>query len=129
MGISDIKVSILQHFNTFFVLAAVIFLVVALYREWFNPAFTFFICVVAFLLTGILTPLVALRGFANPEIIVIFLLLIVTARLRAIFGPRLFAALLTDPLHPKRLLLGMMASASGVSALINKTPIVAFLIT
>lgn len=128
MGISDIKVSILQHFNTFFVLAAVIFLVVALYREWFNPAFTFFICVVAFLLTGILTPLEALRGFANPEIIVIFLLMMVTAGIRAIFGPRLFAGLFTDTLHPKRFLLGMMVSASGVSALINNTPIVAFLI-
>ena len=123
-----IPTSILHHFNTFFVLATVIFLVVALYREWFNPAFTFFICVVAFLLTGILTPLEALSGFANPQIIVIFLLIMVTAGIRTIFGPRLFAGLFTHTLRPRRFLLGMMLSASGVSALINNTPIVAFLI-
>ncbi len=124
----NFNISIPEHFNTFFVLAAVVFLIVALYREWFNPAFSFFICVVAFLLTGILTPLEALKGFASPEIIVIFLLIMVTAGVRTIFGPRLFAGLLTDTLSPKRFLLGIMVSSAGVSSMINNTPIVAFLI-
>ena len=128
MGLPDFNTSTLQHFHTFFVLAAVVFLVVALYREWFNPAFTFFICVVGFLLTGILTPLEALKGFATPEIIVIFLLMMVTSGIRAIFGPKLFSGLFTDTLNPKRFLLGLMISSSCVSSMINNTPIVAFLI-
>jgi di/tricarboxylate transporter len=111
-----------------FVLAVVVFLVFALYKELFNPAFTFFICVVAFLLTGVITPLEALRGFSSPELIIIFLLMMVTAGIRVIFGTALFTALFSTGLKPRSFLLKMIVSVSSLSAFMNNTPIVAFMV-
>lgn len=117
-----------MHLEQIFVFSVVIFLVFALYRELFNPAFTFFICVVAFLLTGVLSPLEALKGLASPQLIIIFLLMIVTAGMRVIFGADLFTRLFSTTLKPKAFLLRMMMTVSPVSAFLNNTPIVAFMI-
>src|SRR5688572_30710362 len=111
-----------------FVFAVVIFLVYALYRELFNPAFTFFICVVAFLLTGVLSPADMLNGLSNPQLIIIFLLMMVTAGIRVIFGSGPFTKLFGTALKPRAFLFKMMVSVSSVSAFMNNTPIVAFMI-
>ena len=115
-------------FIQLYTLVVVVFLVFALYKELFNPAFTFFICTVALLLPGIITPVELLKGLSNQQIIVIFLLVLVTAGLRLIYGAEMFANLFNPKLKPKAFLFRMMVTVSTISAFLNNTPIVAFMI-
>ncbi len=115
-------------FAQYFVFAVVVFLVLALYREWFNPSLTFFIATVALLLGGILTPSELLRGLSNQQIVLVFLLVVVTAGIRAIYGSALFSGLFNPNLKPKQFLFRLMVFVSSISAFLNNTPIVAFMI-
>jgi di/tricarboxylate transporter len=115
-------------FSQIYTLVVVVFLVFALYKEIFNPAFTFFICTVALLLVGIITPAELLKGLSNQQIIIIFLLVLVTAGIRLIYGPEIFGNLFSPRLKPKAFLLRMMITVSAISAFLNNTPIVAFMI-
>lgn len=119
MGISFVQV---------YTLAVVSFLIFALYRETFNPAFTFFICTVALLLPGVITPVDLLRGLSNQQIIIIFLLVLVTAGIRLIYGSAMFARIFNRNLSPKAFLIRMMATVTAISPFLNNTPIVAFMI-
>lgn len=101
---------------------------VSLYKEWINPSLSFFGAVVSLLLGGVLTPDEALKGLANQQIAIIFLLMLITAGIRSIFGGEFFQKLFSDALSPKKFLLKMMVSVSLISAFLNNTPIVAFMI-
>lgn len=116
------------NFAQLYVLAVVIFLILSLYREWLNPSLTFFVATVALLLGRIITPAELLRGLSNQQIILIFLLVLVTAGIRSIYGSELFSRLFNPNLKPKVFLFRMMAFVSSVSAFLNNTPIVAFMI-
>jgi di/tricarboxylate transporter len=115
-------------FDQVYVLVVVAFLVIALYREIFNPALTFFLSTVALVLGRVITVKELLAGLSNPDIILIFLLVLVTAGIRQIFGSGLFAQLFNPKLSPKAFLLRMMLTVSSISAFLNNTPIVAFMI-
>jgi di/tricarboxylate transporter len=115
-------------FSQIYVLVIVAFLVYALYKELFNPALTFFICTVAFLLGNVIKPADALKGLSSQTIIIIFLLVIVTSGIRNIYGTDLFSKLFHERLKPKQFLLRMMMFVSTISAFLNNTPIVAFMI-
>lgn len=115
-------------FSQGYVLLIVVFLVLSLYREWFNPALTFFIATVALLLGKVITPAEILQGLSNQQIIIIFLLMLVTAGIRTIFGPEAFSKLFNPGLSPKAFLLRMMVTVSSLSSVLNNTPIVAFMI-
>lgn len=111
-----------------FVLAVVAFLIFSLYKELLNPALTFFACTVVLLMTNVITPPELLKGLSNQQIIIIFLLVLVTAGIRYIFGTDLFVRLFDPNLKPKAFLLRMMLTVSVLSAFLNNTPIVAFMI-
>ncbi len=111
-----------------YVLLVVGFLVLALYREWFNPALVFFIATIGLLLGRVITPTDLLQGLSNPQIIIIFLLMLITAGLRSIFGPEALSKLFSSGLSPRAFLLRMMATVSSLSSVLNNTPIVAFMI-
>jgi di/tricarboxylate transporter len=115
-------------FAQLYVLGVVLFLILSLYREWLNPSLTFFIATVALLLGGIITPSELLKGLSNQQIILIFLLVLVTAGIRAIYGTELFSKLFHPGLSPRAFLFRMMAFVSTISAFLNNTPIVAFMI-
>jgi di/tricarboxylate transporter len=115
-------------FTQIYVLGVVVFLVYALYKELFNPALTFFICTVAFLLPGVITPAELLKGLANQQIVLIFLLVLVTAGIRLIYGSALFARVFNPKLKPKAFLLRVMLTVASISPFLNNTPIVAFMI-
>ena len=115
-------------FSQGYVLLIVVFLVLGLYREWFNPALTFFIATIALLLGRIITPGEILQGLANPQIIIIFLLMLVTAGIRSIFGADALSKLFNPQLSPKAFLFRMMVTVSSLSSVLNNTPIVAFMI-
>jgi len=115
-------------FDQIVVLLVVGALVISLYKEYFNPALIFFIATVILLLLGVITPTEVLKGLSNQQIIIIFLLMLVTAGIRLIIGPTLFSKLFSRNLTPKIFLFRMMLSVSTVSAFLNNTPIVAFMI-
>ena len=117
-----------MDFKQIYTLLVVIFLVYALYKEIFNPAFTFFICTVALVMADVITPTELLKGLSNQQIIIIFLLVLVTAGIRLIFGVEMFAKLFNPRLKPKAFLFRLMVTVSSVSAFLNNTPIVAFMI-
>lgn len=111
-----------------YVLGVIVFLIYSLYRETLNPPLTFFICTVALLIGRIIQAEDVLKGLSNPQIIVIFLLILVTAGMRGIFGTEFFSRIFSPRLKPKAFLLRMMVTVSTVSAFLNNTPIVAFMI-
>ena len=115
-------------FSQAYVLLIVSFLVLSLYREWFNPALTFFIAAVALLLGRVITPQELLQGLANQQIIVIFLLVLVTAGIRTAAGTEVFSRLFNPNLTPKKFLFRLMLTVSSLSSVLNNTPIVAFMI-
>lgn len=116
------------QFSQLYVLGVVVFLVLSLYREWLNPSLTFFVSTVALLLGGIISPAELLRGLSNQQIILIFLLVLVTAGIRSLFGSSLFSKLFNPQLSARAFLFRMMAFVSSISAFLNNTPIVAFMI-
>lgn len=115
-------------FSQGYVIVVVLFLVLSLYREWFNPALTFFIAVAALLLAQVISPAELLQGLSNDQIILIFLLVLVTAGIRTIFGSEAFSRLFNPRLSPKAFLFRMMVTVSSLSSVLNNTPIVAFMI-
>ncbi len=111
-----------------YVLAIITMLVISLYKEWVNPGLTFFIAAVALLIGNVITPAELIKGLSNQQIILIFLLVLVTAGIRLIYGTDLFSKLFNPRLSAKGFLLRMMVTVSSVSAFLNNTPIVAFMI-
>ncbi len=117
-----------MDFHQLTVFIVIILLVISLYKEWVNPALSFFGAVIILLLSGVLSPDEALNGLANQQVAIIFLLMLITAGIRSIFGGNFFIKLFSDTLSPKRFMLRMMVSVSTLSAFLNNTPIVAFMI-
>ncbi len=115
-------------FSQVYVGLIVVFLVLSLYREWFNPALTFFTAAVALLVGQIISPAELLQGLSNQQIIVIFLLVLATSGIRSVIGPEALGRLFNPNLTPRGFLFRMMATTSVLSSVLNNTPIVAFMI-
>ena len=60
------------------ILISIVFLLSALYLEWFRPTVVFFIAILFLVIGGVLTPSEALHGFGNEQLAVIILLLIIS---------------------------------------------------
>lgn len=110
------------------VLVTLILLVWALYKELARPSILFLGVIAIYLICKVLTPEDILRGFSNKQIIIVFLLVILTNGIRNIFSSDFFYKWFPLNLSPKRFLLKMMLTVSSVSAFLNNTPIVAFMI-
>ena len=110
------------------VFAVIAFLIVSLYKEFFRPAFTFMLVTVLFVALEILTPTEALAGFANEQLAVIVLLLILgnifskTTVVDVVFG-----GFFKKNDSPKSFLTKMMSGVGVSSAMVNNTPLVAML--
>lgn len=110
-------------------IALMILLTISLYTEFYSPAKTFFIAVVVLVVFDILTPKEVLGGFANEQIAVIMLLLVIGGVLNKssvldILFKKLFQPIKSYSGFLRRMMLGV----AGVSAFVNNTPIVAILI-
>lgn len=111
------------------VLLVTVMIIVLLYTEKFPAALTFFIGIAFLLIIGILTPDEALKGFGNDQIITIMLLLVICGVLNKSSLPdqffhKIFGNVSSYPTFIWR----MMAGVCLLSAFLNNTPIVAFLI-
>ena len=116
-------------FETIVIITVILFLILSLYREWFQPAISFLIAVLILSLTGIISSDEILKGFANKEIASILLLIVFgnllgNASILNVFFMRAF--------HQTKTYTGFMTkllpSVTGLSAFMNNTPIVALLI-
>jgi len=110
------------------ILCVLLFLLTALYLEWFRPTVTFFIAILGLVVGGVLSPQEAIHGFANEQLAVIILLLIISdifkksSVIDVIFN-RLFGA------HHSytRFRFSMMTVVASFSAFFNNTPLVAMM--
>ncbi len=116
------------NFDSIIVLLVIIFIVVSLYTDLIGPAFTFIAGILVLGLFGILTPGEILGGFANEQILVIIMLLLVGEMIRNTgvlegFFDRIFRRATSY----KGFLGRMLISVSFFSAFLNNTPLVAIL--
>jgi di/tricarboxylate transporter len=108
-----------------FVLFMILLMIIALIREMARPDMVIFATLVVFLLTGIITPDEALKGFSNEGMLTIALLFIIAGVIQksGLFGGwmgKLLGKKAQGPLS----LIRMMVPVSGLSAFLNNTPIV-----
>lgn len=106
----------------------VILLIVSLYKSWFGTAFTFLAAITILLLGGTLSPEEALHGFANEQLGVIILLLIISHILKKSSAINsIFRRILKNGDKPKTFLAKMMTVVGISSAFFNNTPLVAMM--
>ncbi len=117
-----------MSFSSIIVLLVLAFILTSLYFEILGPAFTFVVGVVVLGLFGVLTPKEMLAGFANEQIIVIIMLLLIGEVIRktAVMEP-LFDRLFRGTKSYKGFLIKMMVPTAGLSAFLNNTPLVAIM--
>ncbi len=119
----------MDPFNVIVLVAVLLFLIVSLYKELFQPAISFLIAIIALSLFGILAPADILTGFANPQIASILLLLAFGNLLgNASILDKMFSKLFASTSSYTGFLGKLLPSVAGISALINNTPVVALLI-
>lgn len=110
------------------VFLVLIFLTVFLYKEYLRPTICFVLAIVVLLLCGIISPGESLDGFANEQVAVIVLLLIISNTLRK-------TSLMNDFFHwafkrtdsSKNFLFKMLSAVGISSAFLNNTPLVAMM--
>jgi di/tricarboxylate transporter len=112
----------------YLVIATVLLLIIALFSNWARPSALFLCAIFVFLVFQVLTPEEVLKGLANKQIAIVFLLVMLVCGFRKAFGNNYFYYLFKASLRPKQFLLRMMLFVSAVSPFINNTPIVAFMI-
>lgn len=118
----------MEYLDAFLVSLVLIFIIASLYLEWVGPGLTFGISVIMLGVLGILTPVEILAGFANEQIAVIVLLLMIgdVTRKSGIldnFFEKIFLSAKTYRSFLSRLIL----TVAGFSAFLNNTPLVAIM--
>ncbi|EON79181.1 hypothetical protein ADIS_0290 [Lunatimonas lonarensis] len=117
-----------MYFSEIITILVVIGLVVVLYKDYLRAAFAFLITAFLFLILQIIKPEEFLAGLANKQIIVIFLLIALTAGIQKNIGTGFFFRLFSQKLGPTAFRFRMMMLVSSLSAVLNNTPVVAFMI-
>ncbi|HPE34053.1 MAG TPA: SLC13 family permease [Bacteroidales bacterium] len=113
-------------YDSIIVLAVIVFIIISLYTNLIGPAFTFIVGILLLGITGVLTPNEILSGFANEQIMVIILLLLIGQMIRntgVLEGTlnRIFRKTNTYP----KFLTRIYFSVSIMSSMLNNTPLVA----
>ncbi|OQX96976.1 MAG: SLC13 family permease [Bacteroidetes bacterium 4572_128] len=116
------------NFKIFIVFIVIIFILISLYKELIKPGFTFIIASATLGFFQIITPSEILMGFANEQVAIIIMLLI----LGDIFKKTPLLNLVFDKIfqnakNPKSFLGRMMILVASLSAFLNNTPLVAIM--
>jgi di/tricarboxylate transporter len=109
-------------------LYVVALLVLVLYRDLLRPSFAFLGAVFLLLILQIIQPEEFLMGLANKQIVVIFLLIGLTAGIQQNIGTGFFFRIFSQKLKPGIFRARMMLLVGSLSAVLNNTPVVAFMI-
>ncbi|MCK4568855.1 MAG: SLC13 family permease [Bacteroidales bacterium] len=118
----------MNYLDTILVLIVLLFIIVSLYRGIMGPGFTFATGVIVLGLFGVLTPKEIMLGFANEQIAIILLLLILGDMIRktsvvAVLFDRMFR----KSRSYKGFIWRMGILVGGFSAFLNNTPLVAIM--
>ncbi len=116
------------NLKIFIVFVVIVFILISLYKELIKPGFTFIIASAALGFFQIITPSEILMGFANEQVAIIIMLLI----LGDIFKKTPLLNLVFDKIfknakNPKSFLGRMMILVASLSAFLNNTPLVAIM--
>lgn len=115
-------------FEVLFTISVIICLVLVLYKNWIRPSLAFLGAIFLFILIGTLSIEDFLLGLANKQVILIFLLIVLTAGIQKNLGKEFFYKLFRQDLNANQFRIRMMLMVSGLSSLLNNTPVVAFMI-
>ncbi|NNC82135.1 MAG: SLC13 family permease, partial [Flavobacteriales bacterium] len=114
--------------EAYIVVAVILFLIVFLYKEYLRPAISFVIGVSVLLISGVISPQEALHGFANEQLAVIILLLILSSTLgRTRVIDQAFGAFFKEKDSPRFFYIKMLSGVGVASAFLNNTPLVAMM--
>ena len=117
------------NFDLILVFIVILFILVSLYREILGPAFTFLIAVLVLGIFGVLTPSEILKGFANEQVAVVLLLLVLGEIIRKTQVVEfIFDRFFKSARSYRGFLSRMVVLISGFSAFLNNTPLVAVMI-
>ncbi|HAP68894.1 MAG TPA: SLC13 family permease [Flavobacteriales bacterium] len=115
-------------FSMALVFAVIIFLLVALYSGKLRAEVSFFIAVTVLIIAGVLSPSEALAGFANEQLAVIMLLLVISDIIRKTDVINLvFNQLFRGTKTVSGFVFRMVAFVAPTSAFFNNTPLVAMM--
>lgn len=113
-------------FDAIVVSIVLIFIILSFYKEWVGPAFTFLIGVVVLGIFGVLTPSEIMGGFANDQVVVILMLLLIGDIIRDLgIVENLFDKVFQRAKTYRQFMARMMFLVGGFSAFLNNTPLVA----
>lgn len=113
-------------FDLILVFIVILFILISLYREILGPAFTFMVGVITLGIFGVLTPAEILKGFANEQVAVVILLLVIGDFLRKTGVVEIiFDQYFKSAKSYKGFLSRMILLLSGFSSFLNNTPLVA----
>ncbi len=108
------------------VIIAIGFILYSLYMEVFGPAFTFLVAILFLGVFGVLTPKEILEGFANEQVVIVIMLLLlgdIIRRTQVI--EQIFDRLFRNARSFKGFQARMMVIVAGFSSVLNNTPLVA----
>ena len=110
------------------VLVVILFIIVSLYKNILGPGFTFIIAVSVLGFVGILTPRETLSGFANEQLAVIIILLLIGEIIRkSTLLDSFFDHFFSETKTYKKFIFKLIFPVAGLSAVINNTPLVAII--
>ncbi len=114
------------NYDSIVVLIVIAFIIISLYSDLIGPAFTFIIGVLVLGIMGVLTPNEILSGFANEQIMVIVLLLLIGQMIRntGVLEGFLNWVFRSSNTY-KSFLARVYLSISLLSSMLNNTPLVA----
>lgn len=111
------------------VFLCLIFLLFSIYKEWLNPALSFFLVIIVFILGGILQAQEVLKSFANEQLASIILLLSISDILKkSTLINVVFNSLFAKAKSLKSFLARMILILAPASAFFNNTPLVAMML-
>jgi di/tricarboxylate transporter len=112
--------------QSYLVLGLILILILVLYKNWISTTLAFLSIACILLVFGVISPSETLHGFANEQLAVIILLLILSNVLKkspAVSG--FFRRVLKPTDSPKWFLTKLITMIGGLSAFFNNTPLVA----
>lgn len=117
-----------MDFDTIAVIIALVFILISLYTELIGVAFTFIIATTFLGLCGVITPKEILGGFANEQIVIVLMLLLIGDIIRQTSViEKLFRKIFSGSSGYKTFMIKMMAVVAPLSAFLNNTPLVAIM--
>jgi di/tricarboxylate transporter len=110
------------------VLATIMAMIMALFKDWAKPVLIFLTANIIFLLTGISSSSDMLAGFANEQLLCVLLLLVISDILRKSgILDVIFKSLFPQTLSYRGFLLRKSLVVTSISGFVNNTPLVAIL--